>query len=322
MPLAASEAFSLSGKVIVVTGAAGNVGGGIAEVFAANQVNLVLSDRAGEALDTAGKKLQSSNTTIQVIPADLTNPTDLQALVDQTLTRFGRLDALINCGGLPNSGRILDENIPDFDCFYHTNVRSIWLLSKYVYEPMKKQGGGSIVNIASINAHRPYFFCSLYTGTKAAVIAMTRELAVEFSPANIRVNSVSPGTISDPERRLEWFRMQLHEPYGTDLLKEFLPAISKLGQYSQPLEVQGHGRDVGMACYYLCCPAARFISGTDLTVDGAKTWEIPDHEPRFINPPTVTWKTIRQRLLQLPDSAWRGEKPKWLTRGAPAKPKA
>ena len=169
MPLAMTEAFSISGKVVIVTGAAGNVGGGIADVFAANQVRLVLSDRAGGQLTAKREKLHAVNPDVQMIPVDLTKPADLQALVDQTLARFGRLDALINCGGLPNSGRIHDEDAADFDRYYQTNVRSSWLLSKFVYEPMKKQGGGAIVNIASINAYRPFFFCSLYTGTKAAL---------------------------------------------------------------------------------------------------------------------------------------------------------
>jgi NAD(P)-dependent dehydrogenase (short-subunit alcohol dehydrogenase family) len=248
------------------------------------------------------------------IPCDLTLPADLKALVDQTLATHGRIDALINCGALPSSQTLDEEDVPDFDRMYHTNVRSIWLLTKYCVEPMSRTGGGSIVNISSINGHRATFMCALYTGTKSAVMAMSRELAVELAPHNIRVNSVSPGAIPHPRRRIDDLFALLHEPYSSQIRNEFGPRMAQMGRNIQPLRMTGHGHDIAMACYYLCSPAARFVTGADLLVDGGKSMEMHEAEPRFHGGQMSIWKQLRMTLLALPDDAWIGEKPKWLLR--------
>ena len=213
---------------------------------------------------------------------------------------------------MPNSKAIADEDTPDFDRLYHTNVRSIWLLSKYAVAPMAASGGGSIVNIASINGHRALFMCALYSGTKAAVLAMTKELAVELAPQKIRVNSVSPGVIPTSYSWLNWVIGSLNEPFATAIRAEVEPLINNDVVGSQPLARVGHGHDVGMACYYLCSPAARFVTGIDILVDGGKLMEMPESEPRFYHGQVSVWKTLRIRLLALPDEAWKAEKPQWL----------
>ena len=313
MPLPVADAFSLSGKVVIITGAAGNVGSGIVDVFATNKANVVLSDRPGERLDAATAYYEKTYPGLLLIPCDLTIPEQLKALIDQTVAHFGRLDAIVNCGGVPASSAIADEDAPNFDKLYHTNVRSIWLLTKYATAAMSASGGGSIVNISSINGHRAVFMCSLYTGTKAAVLAMTRELAVELAPHKIRVNSVSPGVISDFHKHLDWAVRFLHEPYAAQIKVEFEERTKSDLVGSQPLAMVGHGHDVGMACYYLCSPAARFVTGSDILVDGGKLMEMPDAEPRFFRGQISTWKALRLRLLELPEEAWKQEKPKWLT---------
>jgi NAD(P)-dependent dehydrogenase (short-subunit alcohol dehydrogenase family) len=251
---------------------------------------------------------------VSAIPCDLTNPQELKSLVDQTLAQFGRIDAVINCGAIPMSGAIADEDVPDFDRMYHTNVRSIWLLTKYCIEPMKAAGGGSIVNIASINGHRAFFMCALYAGTKAAVLAMTKELAVELAPYSIRINSVSPGSIPNPKHRLHWLLSNLHDPYAQQIAEEFTPKLDTMGMNLQPLQRTGHGHDVGMACYYLCTPAARFVTGEDILVDGGKLQEMHEGEPRFWQQAPSFHKLLRTRLISFPDEAWKGEQPKWLQR--------
>lgn len=312
MPLPVAEAFSMAGKVVIVTGGAGNVGSGIVDVFAANNAQVVLSDKSGERLAAAMAYFQKTYPSVVEIPCDLTDPAQLKALVDQTVERFGRLDAIINCGGVPASRAIADEDSPDFDKLYHTNVRSAWLLTKYATDAMTASGGGSIVNIASINGHRAVFMCSLYTGTKAAVLAMTKELAVELAPNKIRVNSVSPGVIPDPHKHMEWTVRFLHEPYASDIRKEFANRVETDMVGQQPLFMVGHGHDVGMACYYLCSPAARFVTGADILIDGGKSMEMRDSEPRFMNGAVSIWKSLRARMLALPEEAWKQEKPKWL----------
>ena len=278
MPLKVDEAFGMAGRVVIVTGAAGNVGGGIADVFAANGAKVVLSDLASERLSEVYQAHCAAGHEVAEIACDLANPTELKALVDGTLARYGKIDAVVNCGAVPKSGTITEEDVADFDKLYHTNVRAIWLLTKYCVEPMSANGGGSIVNISSVNGHRAMFFCSLYTGTKAAVLAMTKELAVELAPHGIRINSVSPGVIPNPRMRLQWLMEHLHEPWASEVKAEFLPKLDEVGVNAQPIQMSGHGHDVGMACYYLCTPAARFVTGEDILVDGGKLMEMHDAE--------------------------------------------
>lgn len=312
MPLKIADAFSMAGKAVIVTGAAGNVGTGIVDVFVANGVKVVLTDRADDRLTKAVADRQTRGEDVIGIPCDLTKPEELKSLIDQTLAKLGRIDAVINCGGIPTSGSILDEDVPDFDRMYHTNVRACWLLTKYCIEPMKAIGGGTVVNISSINGHRAFFLCSLYAGTKAALLAMTKELAVELAPYNIRINSVSPGSIPNPNNRMQWLLDQLNEPYRTQVAEEFIPKLDTAGNGMQPLQRTGHGHDVGMACYYLCTPAARFVTGEDILVDGGKLHEMHEGEPRFWNQNQSFYKQLRAKLLSFPDSAWKGEQPKWL----------
>ena len=311
MPLFVTDAFSMAGKVVIVTGGAGNIGSSIAEVFAANQSNVILSDLPGEKLTGVGDSLRSQYPSIIDTPADLNKPEELKVLVDQTVQRFGRIDVIINCGAIPTSAGISDENVPDFDRLYHPNVRAPWLLTKYAMEPMTQTGGGSIINIASLNGHRAVFFCALYAGTKSALLAMTRELAVELAPRNIRVNSVSPGFIPKTNHRLEWMNRHLAEPYISQLRNEFEPQLNTQGYTAQPLQMTGHGHDIGMACYYLSSPAARFVTGIDIMVDGGKTIEMPQAEPRFAAMNSIH-QALRARLLELPEEAWIGEKPQWV----------
>jgi len=141
---------------------------------------------------------------------------------------------------------------------------------------------------------------------------MTKELAVELAPNKIRVNSVSPGVIQDVHKHMEWTVRLLHEPYATDLRKEFenRTETDMVGQ--QPLLMVGHGHDVGMACYYLCSPAARFVTGADILIDGGKSMEMREYEPRFLSGGVSLWKSLRARLSALPEEAWKDEKPKWL----------
>jgi NAD(P)-dependent dehydrogenase (short-subunit alcohol dehydrogenase family) len=157
----------------------------------------------------------------------------------------------------------------------------------------------------------------LYAGTKAAVLAMTKELAVELAPRKIRVNSVSPGIIPS-SGRIDWLCKQLHEPYSSQFRAEFEPHMAEWMSTSQPLTMIGHGHDVGLACYYLCTPAARFVTGEDIRVDGGKHLEMHEGEPRFYNNQPVFFKRVRMHLTGLPEEAWKGEKPRWLR----AKPKA
>lgn len=316
-PLRIEDAFSVKDKVAIVTGAAGSIGSGIAHAFAINGAKVVCSDRPTPDLDHSVAGIAVEGADAVAIPADLRKPEDLKQLIDASVAKFGGLDVLINCGGIPGSRPISDEDVDAFDRLYQTNVRALWLLTRHAIVPMSQRGGGSIVNIASINGHRAVFPCSLYSGTKAAVLATTRDLATELAPHGIRVNSVSPGAIADPALRFQQLLAQINEPWRSEFAGQFGHLAREVQTLaSQPLPIAGSKYDIAMACLYLCTPAARFVTGADLVVDGGRLQEMPEFEARCVHKPDSPWRPAYQKLRQLPDAAWTGQRPPW-TRPAP-----
>jgi NAD(P)-dependent dehydrogenase (short-subunit alcohol dehydrogenase family) len=308
-----AEAFKVAGMVTIVTGAAGRIGLGIAEVFAANQAKVVLSDRDEPRLQEAVAQCQGHGSECCAIPADLTNPEQLESLINSTVSRFGRLDALINCGAIASSDTIDRETVASFDRIYHTNLRSAWLLTKWAIEPMKSGGGGSIVNIASINGHRAQFPCSLYASGKAALLSMTRELAVELAPHSIRVNSVSPGLITKTHAFLHYVKPHLTEPYARRMYDEVPKLFVDSTETYQPMRRSGRPNDIAFACLYLCSPAAGFVTGTDLIVDGGKNEESLDE--RMHQPTQMSFSMqTRKWLFALPPEAWKNGIPDFVER--------
>jgi 3-oxoacyl-[acyl-carrier protein] reductase len=310
-PLAASEAFSVRGRIVLVTGAAGFIGGGIARAFAANGSRVALSDVAGEPLEQAlAAELREGREAIAV-PGDLADPAGPAAIVRGVVERFGGLDVLINCAGLGSSPPLDQETVEHADRLMDVNVRAVWLLIQTAVEPLSRGGDGRVVNIASVNGHRASFPCPVYAASKAGVLALTRELAVELAPRGIRVNSISPGLIANMDRDSSWVGRYLREPYA----RQFLERAATLRRHDvpleQPLPLCGTPFDVAMACLYLCSPAARFVTGADLLVDGGRINGMPDIEPRFRQKLTADREALRRELESLPADAWI-RKPYWL----------
>lgn len=312
-PMSVSEAFSVRGKVVVVTGAGGWIGHKIAETFAANGATTICSDRAGERLDEAVAEFTAAGLPVHKVPADLSKPEELAALITQTVALGGRVDGLVNCGAIAMSGPLMYDKDEEFDRLFHTNLRSIWLLVRACVPHMEQAGGGgSIVNVSSVNGHRPTFPGPLYTASKAAVLNMTECMAGELADKRIRVNSVSPGAIFNVERNMRWWRDQLKEPYATQYLNWVMPRATEAGSTAQPLPVAGRPIDIAMAALYLCSPAARFITGTDILVDGALLleWQRVQRE----RPRDPFWATMREYLKTFPEEAWKEKRPEWLDR--------
>ncbi len=306
IPLDVAQAFSVRGQTVIITGAAGWLGRKITEAFAVNGAHVIASDRPLPNLDQSIAPLLDAGHSVHPVPADLTIPADLEALVARaTELGHGHLDSLIHCGGIPVSKPLLEGDTPDFDRVFHANVRSTWLLARACVPRMQARGG-SIVNIASVNAHRPSFPGPLYASSKAAVINLTQELAVELAPHKIRANTISPGpVINFPKTLLKWTE-SLHPSHHQAFLDHCAPFAANCGNTSQPLPLGLRPVDIALAAIYLCSPAARVISGADILVDGAFLLRFP---PNGNDP---TWNCIHDALRALPDDAWIKPKPQWL----------
>ena len=307
-----ASAFSVRGQVVLVTGATGFIGSGIVEAFSTNGARVVLSDRDEGRLQKAVAKLREQGREAYAAPGDLSSASAPEQVVRAALDQAGRLDSLINCAGIPSSPSMDADTVENMDQILAVNVRAILLLTRQVAVPMRQQGGGQIVSIASINGHRAVFLCPIYAASKAAVLMLTRELATELASAGIRVNSVSPGLIARPDMEQAWVDRCLTEPYRERFRDRWRQHQQVMLPLEQPLARVGRPYDIAMACLYLCSPAARFVTGADLLVDGGRLQEIPAGEARFEKRrKDEVGAALRQELRDLPEDAWL-RKPRWM----------
>ena len=235
--------IDLSSQVIVITGAGGGIGEGIARSFSGAGASLVLVTRTSPVGELAAKQ--------SVVQVDLNEMHAPALIVDAALESFGRVDGLVNNAGIQPLASTLDVPDEDFRQMIETNVTSAHRLTQAVARQMIKQGeGGSIVHIASIEGIQPAPQHGHYATAKAALRMHARTAAQELGRHQIRVNTVSPGLIDRPGLERDW-------PEG---VQRWLAAV--------PLGRLGTADDVGDACLFLCSDRSRFITGVDLVVDG------------------------------------------------------
>ena len=183
----------LEGKVAVVTGATSGIGERIAELFVAEGARVVA---AGRRVDE-GRALEARlGDSLSFIRADVADETSVKAMIDHAIARFGRLDCLVNNAGVgaPLIG-IRDVTTEQFTAIFNTNVCGVMLAMKYAAPVMVAQSSGCIISIASVAGHRGGISGHIYSAAKAAVIQLSRNVAAELAPSNVRVNTVSPGGI-------------------------------------------------------------------------------------------------------------------------------
>lgn len=245
------ELLDLSGKVALVTGASQNIGAGIARRLAEAGAAVVVhwrsrEDGAAEVVDS----IEAAGGRAHALQADLADPGGVDRLVSGTLRVFGALDIAINNAGTFPVRPLLDMSFAEWRSMYADNVESAFLCTQAAARHMRTAGGGAIVNVASIESLAPAPEHSHYGSAKAAVVMFTRAAAQELGPHGIRVNAVSPGLVARPGIAEDW-------PDGVERWMKQVP-LGRLGQ----------AEDVADACLFLASPAARFISGHNLVVDG------------------------------------------------------
>jgi 3-oxoacyl-[acyl-carrier protein] reductase len=246
-------------KSIIVTGSGGGIGEGIARRLAAeggrvivNDINAALGEKVVAAIVKAGG-------TASFFAADVTKSSQVKALVDAAVERYGRLDVMVNNAGWTHRNQpALEVSEDDFDKCYAINVKSIYLATIHAVPVFRSQGGGSFINIASTAGVRPRPGLSWYNGSKGAVITTSKSLAAELGPDNIRVNCVNPVFNPDTGLSADFAGGPLDESR-----KALFRASIPLGRFSTAL-------DVANAVLYLASDEADFISGVCLEVDGAR----------------------------------------------------
>ena len=248
--------FDLTGQVAVITGSSRGIGRSIAETMAQMGARIVVSSRKAEACEPVAAGIRERGGEAEVIPCNISRRAEVEALVEQTMKRFGRIDALV-CNAAVNPvygplGQLTDEA---FDKIMGANVKSNLWLCNLVIPRMAERGGGAVVIVSSIAGLRGNGVIGAYGISKAADFALARNLAVEWGPRNVRANCIAPGLIKTDFARALW---------------EDEANLQKRTERT-PLRRIGTPDEIGGVAAFLASPAASFITGEVLVVDGGVT---------------------------------------------------
>lgn len=248
--------FTLSGEVAIVTGAGAGIGRAIAKTFAAAGASVVVSDLRADASQSTAAEITAAGGQAVGLACDVTKEDELTALVDATAKHFHKVTILVNNAG-GGGPKPFDMPMDDFIWAYRLNVFSIFRLSQLCSARMSEAGGGAILNISSMAGENRNVRMTSYGSSKAAVNHLTRNMAFDLGPRNIRVNAIAPGAIK------------------TDALAKVLtPEVETAMLKHTPLGRLGQPEDIANAALFLCSPAAAWISGQVLTVSGGGTQEL------------------------------------------------
>lgn len=242
-----------SNKIAIVTGGASGIGFAIAEKFIKNNIKTIIIGRNEEKLNVAKTKL---GTLCEAVAFDLNNLSAIPELIKNLLNRYSRIDILVNNAGINLKKEFTEVTDEDFEKIMHTNVQSIFTISREVVKSMIENKSGSIVNISSMASQYGLPKVIAYSASKGAIEAMTRAMAVELSPKGIRVNCIAPGFIAtemsekalnnDPERKNK--------------------VLSRT-----PMGELGSSSTIGDAALFLAGSESTYITGVVLPVDGGNS---------------------------------------------------
>ena len=245
--------FDLTSKIALVTGASRGIGESIAKTLAAHGAHVIVSSRKADGCQRVADEIKQAGGSSEVIACHVGEMEHIQKLYSDIESKHGRLDILVNNAATnPYFGPIVDTELSVFQKTVDVNIRGYFFMSTLAAKLMGKNGGGSIVNVASINGVVPGMFQGIYSITKAAVISMTQAFAKECAPSNVRVNALLPG-ITDTK----FAAALVNNPAVMDVVMPHVP----LHRVAQPDEMAG-------AVLYLVSPAASYTTGSCITVDG------------------------------------------------------
>lgn len=249
----------LEGKTALVTGAASGMGKAIAQLFSYEGANVVFTDLNQDGLKTAVKECDPSRT--HFIKVNVTSQEDFQQAVKEVEGKFGAIDVLVNCAGIPQSFTDIEELEEEtWNRIIDVNLKSIFLSVKNIVPNMKKQKSGSIINIASIAGVRARPGLNAYCASKGAAIMLSKSLALELAPYNVRVNVINPGPAETP--MIGKFLKGNSDEMDDAKKSVFIDSVP-LGRLIQP-------DDIARAALYLASNHASIVTGTVLNVDGGR----------------------------------------------------
>lgn len=245
--------FDLSGKIALVTGASRGIGESIAKTLAAYGAHVIVSSRKVESCEAVVAAIREAGGSAEAVACHIGEMAQIEALFSEIEKKHGRLDVLVNNAATnPYFGHILETDVSSFQKTVDVNIRGYFFASVNGAKLMKKNGGGSIINVASVNGVIPGDMQGIYSITKAAVISMTQAFAKECAQYGVRTNALLPGPTDT-----KFAAALVHNPAVLDKMMPHVP----MRRVAQPDEMAG-------AVLYLASNAASYTTGTCINVDG------------------------------------------------------
>ncbi len=245
--------FSLEGRVALITGASRGIGRGIALRLAQAGAQVVVSSRRLENVQVVADEIGAAGGEALAVQAHVGRPDDVEALVARTVETYGRVDVAVNNAATnPHFGPLLTADEGLWDKILDTNAKGAFRVCQAVVPHMEAGGGGKIVNLVSVAGLQPSPGLGMYGISKAALIMLTKVLALELGHANIQVNGIAPGVI-----RTRFSRVLCETPHIAEPILASLP----LGRFGEPEDVAG-------LALYLASPASDYVTGAVFVVDG------------------------------------------------------
>jgi len=250
----------MTGKVALITGSSRGIGKSIAEEFARAGAKVVISSRKLDACEAVRDEIVAAGGEAIAVAANVGRKEDLQALVDATLDKWGRIDSLVaNAAINPVYGPLGNVGDEAWDKIMGTNLRSTWWLANMVIPQMAERKDGTVILLSSITAIRGNGVIGAYGISKAAEAQLARNLAVEWGPSNVRVNAIAPGLIKTDFAKALWEQPQLIRS---------LEKRTPLARIGDPVDIAG-------VALFLASPMGRFMTGQVIVADGGATVSDP-----------------------------------------------
>jgi len=244
--------FSLEGQVAIITGGGTGIGRGIALAFAKAGADVVVASRKLANLEKVAEEVRSLGRRSLAVPADITNKVDVDNMVQRVMDEFGVIDILVNNAGTIVRASLLEHSEEDWDAVLDTNLKGYYLCSQAVGKRMVEQKRGNIINIASLRAITAAPGRASYCVSKAAVIMLTRVLALELVSYKIRANAIAPGWVKTNINKVLW-----DDPETYKQIADPIP----MGRWAEP-------SDIASVALFLASDASSYMTGSTIVVDG------------------------------------------------------
>ena len=245
--------IDLSGKTAVVSGSGRGIGRAIALGMARAGADVVVFSRTEEEFRDTAAAIEAIGRRALAMRVDVSRPEEVNGMFETTLREFGKVDIMVNNAGISHIYTLMEDvEREDYAAIMNTNISGTYHCNQKVIPVMKEQGGGCIINIASMSALKALYRCSAYAASKGAVLSLTRTMAIELARFNIRVNAICPGYI----------RTRMMEELQSD------PKISQRINYAIPMRRIGEPEEIAPMAAFLASDAASYVTGAVICVDG------------------------------------------------------